>query len=78
MDVELAEMLDLSITRESLKGTLAGPPLEGGTDRRKGDGNLYTPYRSLASSASSHEIWAVWPLESGYGRESILNSSSLK
>ena len=42
------------------------------------DGNLYSPYRSLASSVSSHEIWAVWPLEYGYERRNTLNRASLK
>ena len=38
-------------------------------DPRSGDFNLYSPYLSLAPSVSSHEIWAVWPLDCGYGKE---------
>ena len=78
MDVELGrDIRSLYYAREP-QGDLGGPSTGRGTERGKGNGNLYTPYRSLASSASSHEIWAVWPLESGYGREGILDSSSLK
>ena len=47
-------------------------------DRNSKGGDLYSSYLSRASSVSSHEIWAVWPLGHECGRWCILLRSSLK